>query len=180
MDQIPNTMDALTTQIVDLRLKGYSFEEISVKTGVRPEEIVATWREYLDNRSKTSPEEEWVLQLLRLERLLTQVNDRLAYCDKAEDYEVVIKLLDRIAALQGINKDMQKDAKDKLTALTNAQTAIFLQVVFAIQNGLVQHINEAFEKHRTIKALKGELVGEPLTTVFQTEAKRVLTEGVPE
>lgn len=169
-------MDALTMQIRDLRLKGYSFEEISVKTGVRPEEVVATWQEYLGSRTKSTPEEEWVLQLLRLERLLVQVNDRLAYADKAEDYELVIKLLDRVAALQGINKDMQKDAKDRLDAITSAQTAIILQLVFAIQNGLVQHISEAFEKHRTIKALKGELIGEPLTAMFQTEAKRILSE----
>lgn len=173
-------MDALTTQIVDLRLKGFSFEEITVKAGVKPEEVVKTWREYLAARTVATPEEEWVLQLLRIERLLTQANDRLAYADKAEDYELVVKLLDRIAALQGINKDIQKNAEDKLVQITNAQTALILQALFAIQDAMGKHIEAAFDKHKTIKAIKGELAPEALKAVFQTEAQRVLTQGVEE
>lgn len=179
MDAPGNTMDALTSQIVKLRVKGYSFEQISEKIGVDPEEIVLAWREYLSSRTVATPEEEWVLQLLRLESLLVQVNDRLAYADKAEDFELVIKLLDRVAALQGINKDMQKSADDRLIQITQAQTALILQAVFAMSNGVKDHIEAAFEKHKTIKALRGELLGESFTTVFTTEAQRALT-GVEE
>lgn len=176
MDPTANTMDMLTSQIVALRVKGYSWEQISVKIGVEPEEIVATWREYLNSRTTATPEEETVLQLLRLEHLLVQVNDRLQYADKAEDYELVIKLLDRVAALQGINKDLQKHADDRLVQITQAQTALILQAVWAMSTGVKAHIEAAFEKHKTIKALRGELLGDSFTTVFTTEAQRALTQ----
>lgn len=176
MDEIPNTIDALTTQVRDKRVKGYTFEEISASIGVSPEEVVAAWRDYLSSRTVMSPEEQAVLQELRLENLLTKVNDRLKYADKAEDYELVIKLLKEVAALQGINKDMKKEAEGKLVQITNAQTALILQAVFALSNAMTVHIGEAFEKHKTIKAIKGELSGPALTTLFTAEAQRVLTQ----
>mgnify|MGYP000439203840 CR=1 FL=1 len=179
MEEIANTMDALTSQVVKLRVKGYSFEQISTKIGVDPEEIVHTLHVYRNARTVATPEEEWVLQLLRLENLLVQVNDRLNYADKAEDFELVIKLLDRVAALQGINKDMQKSADDRLIQITQAQTALILQAVFAMSTGVRDHIEAAFEKHKTIKALRGELLGESFTTVFTNEAQRALS-GVEE
>src|SRR5438093_8776621 len=102
--EIMNTMDALTAQVVPARIKGFSFEEISQRLGIRPEEVVKTWQDYLASRTTMTPEEEAVLQILRLEDLLVKVNDRLRYADKAEDYELVLKMLKEIANLQGINK----------------------------------------------------------------------------
>ena len=180
MEDSPNTMDALTAQIVPLRVKGFTFEEISVKTGVKPEQIIITWKEFIDSRTIMSPEEMAVLQELRLENLLTKVNDRLKYADRAEDYEIVVKLLKELAALQGINKDMKRDAQDKLVQITNAQTQLILQAVFALATAMSGHIEAAFEKHRTIKALKGELAPNILTTLFTAEAQRVLTQEVQE
>lgn len=180
MDENPNTLDALTTQVRDKRIKGYSFEEISTSIGVRVEEVISVWRDYISSTTVMSPEEQAFLQLLRLENLLVKANDRLKYADKAEDLELVIKLLKEVASLQGINKDMQKDASDKLVQVTNAQTALILQAFFAISTGLKSHIETVFEKHKTIKAIKGELLGDSFTTVFTSEAQRVLTEGVAE
>jgi len=176
MEEGSNTLDMLTAQVSEYRIKGYSFDEISVKTGVRAEEIVKCWREYMSSQTIMSAEEQAFLQLLRLEKLLVQVNHRLTYADKAEDYELVVKLLDRIASLQGINKDMQKDASDKLIQITQAQTAIILQAVFAISHGVRQHIEATFEKHKTIKAIRGDLLGPEFTNVFNNEAQRALTQ----
>lgn len=176
MEDGGNTLDMLTAQIVNYRVKGYSFDEISVKIGVEPEEIVKQWREYLNSQTVMSPEEQSFLQLLRLENLLVKANDRLRYADKAEDLELVIKLLKEVAALQGINKDMQKDASDRLVQITQAQTTIILQAIFAVSHGLRLHIEQAFEKHKTIKAIKGELLGPSFTEVFNNEAQRALTQ----
>lgn len=178
MSDIENTMDMLTSQVVEDRRKGYSFEEISANRGVKVVEVVNAWKSYVDNRMVMTEEEQWVLHLLRLEYLLTQVNDRLAYADKAEDYELVIKLLDRIASLQALNKDLKKDADDKLVQITKAQTQIILQAVFAISNGIHAHIEQAFEHGKTIKAIKAEVLGDSFRQVFNTEAQRALTEGV--
>lgn len=175
-----NTMDAFTAKVVPLRTKGYSFEEIAVKTGVEVEEVVSVWKEFIASRTIMPPEEQAVLQELRLEVLLTQVNDRLRFADRAEDYELVIKLLQEIAKLQGINKENKRNAEDKLLELTQAQTQLILRAIFAISAGMQAHIEAAFEKHKTIKAIKGELAGPVLQELFTTEAQRALTQGVEE
>lgn len=180
MDDMPNTLDALTVQVRDLRTKGYSFEEISTKIGVSTEEVVLCWKEFTTSMTQMSPEEQSILQMLRLENLLVKCNDRLKYADKAEDYELVIKLLKEVAALQGINKDMQKDVSDRLVQITQAQTALILQAFFTISGGLKLHIEDVFSRHKTIKAIRGELLSESFNNVFTTEAQRVLTQGVEE
>jgi hypothetical protein len=176
MEVVNNTLDMLTAQIVKYRVKGYSFDWVANKLGVEEVEVVKAWREYMASSTVMSVEEQSFLQLLRLENLLTQVNDRLAYADKAEDYELVIKLFDRIAALQGINKDLQRDASDKLLQITQAQTALILQAVFAISTGMQAHIEAAFDKHKTIKAIRGDLLGPEFTTLFNNEAQRALAQ----
>lgn len=176
MEDGSNTLDMLTAQVSDLRIKGYSFDDISTKTGVDVDEVVRNWRAYVSSQTVMTPEEQSFLQLQRVERLLTQINARLAYADKAEDYELVLKTLDRIAALQGINKDLQRDAADKLAQITQAQTALILQAVFAMQHGVQMHIEQIFEKHKTIKAIRGELLGPTFGEVFNTEAQRALTQ----
>lgn len=178
MTEINNTMDVLTSQVVDDRRKGHSFEEIAANRSVKVTEVVNAWKSYVDNRMVMSEEEQWVLHLIRLEFLLTQVNDRLSYADKAEDYELVIKLLDRIAALQALNKDLKKDADDKLVQITKAQTQVILQAIFALSNGVHAHIEQAFENGKTIKTIKAELTGETFRQNITAEAQKALTEGM--
>lgn len=178
MSAVENTMDILTKKVVDSRRTGHTFEEIAAREGIKLLEVVNAWKSYVDSRMVMPPEEQWVLHLLRLEHLLTQVNERLNYADKAEDYELVIKLLDRLASLQALNLDLKKDADDKLVAITKAQTQLILQAVFAISDGLHAHIETAFDRHKTIKAIKGELLGDGFRQIFNTEAQRALTEGV--
>jgi len=173
-------MDALTAQIVPLRTKGFTFEEIAVKLGVEPEQIVTTWKEFISSRTIMPPEEQAVLQELRLENLLTKVNDRLKYADRAEDFELVIKLLQEIAKLQGINKESKRAAEDKLLQLTQAQTQLILRAVFAISAGMQAHIEQVLTNSRTIKQIQGQLTQPVLQELFTTEAQRALTEGVEE
>lgn len=171
-----NTLDALTVSVRDKRIKGYSFEEISVRTGVRVEQVISTWKEYIASNAKMSPEEQAFLAEARLENLLVKVNDRLKYADRAEDFELVIKLLGEISKLQGINKENKRNAEDALAVLTQAQTALILQAVFAIQSGMQAHIERVLNEAKTIKAIRGELMGESFNNVFTTEAQRALTQ----
>jgi len=176
MEVVSNTLDMLTAQVSDYRIKGYSFDDIAQKTGVRTEEVVKCWRDYMSSSTTMTAEEQTFLHLQRVERFLVQINNRLAYADKAEDYELVLKTLDRISALQGINKDLQRDASDKLVQITQAQTALILQAVFAISTGMREHIEQTFEKHKTIKAIRGDLLGPEFINVFNNEAQRALTQ----
>jgi hypothetical protein len=176
---ILNTMDLLTAQVVNARVGGYNFEEIAMQLGVTPEEAVSAWKSYIDSMQKMPPEEQWVLHLLRLENLLVKCNYRLNAMSKAEDFELVLKLLDRLASLQALNLDMKKDAQDKLVQITKAQTALILQAVFSIRDGIEAHITQALEQG-DIELIKGELVGESFRQAFNAHAQIALAEGVDE
>lgn len=171
-----NTMDAFTAKIVPLRTKGFTFEEISLKTGADVEEVVSVWKEFIASRTIMPPEEQAVLQELRLEKLLIQVNERLTYADRAEDFELVIKLLGEIAKLQGINKESKRNAEDNLVQITQAQTQLILRAIFAISAGMQAHIEQVLTSSRTIKQIQGQLTGPILQELFSTEAQRALTE----
>lgn len=176
---IVNTMDVLTAQVVNDRVAGYNFEEIAVSRGISVEEAVAAWKSYVDNMAKMPQEEQWLLHLLRLENLLTKCNTRLSMSSRAEDFELVLKLLDRLASLQALNLDMKKDAQDKLVQITKAQTALILQAVFTIRDGLEAHITQALEQG-DLETIKGELVGESFRQAFNAHAQVALAEGMDE
>lgn len=173
---IPNTMDVLTAQVVGDRVAGFNFEEIAGNRGISVEEAVKAWKTYTTNMAKMPKEEQWLLHLLRLENFLVKVNMRLNAVSKAEDFELVLKALDRIASLQAVNLDLQKDASDRMVQLTKAQTAIILQAVFSIRDGLQEHITAALETE-DIAAIKGELVGEKFAKAFNAHAQIALAEG---
>lgn len=158
MDDIENGLSALTKSVVDKRVQGYTVEEIAEKTGLSTIDVVKTWKEYVEARTVESPEEQWVLHLLRLEGLLVKVNQRLDYAQKAEDFEVVIKLLDRVEMLQGLNIDRKRQAEDALSALTAQQMQIILSALFQMQQGFKELIDETISRSKTIKAIRGELV----------------------
>ena len=173
---IPNTMDVLTAQVVGDRVAGYNFEEIAGNRGITVEEAVKAWKSYTASMAKMPVEEQWLLHLLRLENFLVKCNARLNAMSRAEDFELVLKALDRIASLQAVNLDLQKDASDRMVQLTKAQTAIILQAVFSIRDGLQAHIEQALEKE-DINAIKGELVGENFAKAFNAHAQVALAEG---
>lgn len=167
-------MDILTKMVVDSRMDGYTFEEIATENGISVEETVKAWKHYIDSRMVMSAEEQWVLHLLRLERMLTQVNKRLNQCSEAEDFELVLKLLDRLEALQGLNVERKAKADSALVELTKAQTQIILSAMVTLQNNFKEVLAASFERHKTIKAIKGDVL-ENFDSVFLAEAQKALT-----
>lgn len=174
MAEIENTMDLLTKIVVDSRMDGYTFEEIAVDNDVTPDEVVKAWKHYIDSRMVMSAEEQWVLHLLRLERLLVKVNQRLNASSEAEDFELVLKLLDRVEALQGLNVERKTKADAVLVELTKAQTQIILTAMVTLQQNFKEVLAEAFERNKTIKAIKGDVL-DNFDTQFLAEAQKALT-----
>lgn len=174
MSDSENTMDILTKLVVDSRRDGYTFEEIAQEQGITVEEVVRAWKEYVDNRMVMPPEEQWVLHLLRLESLLVKVNRRLEFATKAEDFEVVLKLLDRVEALQGLNVARKTEADAAIVALTKAQTQIILTAMTTLQTSYKAMLEDAFTNARTIKAIKGEVL-DNFEPTFLALAQQALT-----
>jgi tRNA U34 2-thiouridine synthase MnmA/TrmU len=157
MAESENTMDILTKTVVDARVKGYTFEEIAAKQEIDITYVIGAWKEYVDTRMVMSPEEQWVLMLLRLENLLVKANRWIETAEKAEDFELVLKTLDRIEALQALNKARKTEATDALVQLTKAQTQIILTAMVTLQSAMKTQLEEAFQG-KTIKAIKGEVL----------------------
>lgn len=168
-----NTMDILTKTVTDARVKGYTFEEIAAQQEIPVTDVVAAWREYVDNRMVMSREEQWVLHLLRLENYLVKINKRLDYADKAEDFELVLKLFDRMEALMALNDTRKTEASEALVQLTKAQTQIILTAMVSLQSRFKTQLEEAFQG-KTIKAIKGEVL-DNFDSTFLELAQQALT-----
>jgi hypothetical protein len=159
---VENTMDVLTKKVVDMRVAGYTFEQIAEQEEIAVTEIVAAWREYVDNRMVMSEEEQWVLHLLRLEDFLVKANARLKYCERAEDFELVLKLMDRLEALMALNKTRKTEAEDAVQRLTTAQTQIILGAMLRLQESLRGSLEQVFTEvqkpTKAVEVIKGEIL----------------------
>lgn len=158
MAVIENGLDAFTERVVDKRITGYTFDEIAKEMGVPTVEVVKTWKSYVDNRMEMSSEEQFVLMLLRLENFLTKANERLTNAKGADDYELVLKIYDRIEALLAINKVRKGEAQEALEQLTRQQTQLILSAMLALKDAFRAEIQSVIDGSKTIKAIRGELV----------------------
>lgn len=173
MADIENTMDILTTIVVDRRSEGYTFEEIAAEQDISVDEAVRAWKEYIESRAVMSPEEQWILHLIRLEKLLVMAHQRANSAATAEDLELFLKIFDRIEALQALNKARKTEAQDALVQLTKAQTQIILEAMMTLQHNFKAQLEIAFEKGKTLKALRGEVL-DNFDTTFLAEAQKAL------
>lgn len=147
----------LTKQVVDSRIKGLTIEETASELGLSVEEAVIEWKNYVSSRVSMPKEEQWLLQLLRIEDLLYKANKRLEHSQFMEDFEHVLKILDRIEALQSLNfsrKEVAEAEADKLHRLQAEQLVAILEMSRLMMKGMIE---EAFE-NKTLKAAKAALL----------------------
>ena len=158
MSDFVDNISYLTKQVIQHRLTGYTLEETADKVGITTEEAVKEWNSYVQSRSKMSKEEQWLLHLMRLENLLVKANLRLENAQFADDYELVLKTLDRIEALQSLNmarKEVAALEAEKVSRLLAEQVIGILEVS---RQQTAQMIDNAFTKAKTLKAAKEALL----------------------
>lgn len=158
MSELSTNMSVLTKQIVDSRIKGQTIEEVANDIGISTEEAVIEWKKYVASRTVMPKEEQWVLHLLRLEELLYRVNAKLTYTTDIKDYEVVLNILAKVEELQSLNlsrKEVAEAEAEKLHRLQAEQLIGILEVSRLMMKGMIE---EAFEKHKTLKAAKASLL----------------------
>ena len=168
-------MDALTQLIIKKKLAGHQFEDIAASQGIAVEDVVKHWRSYVEGRMVMSEEEQWVLHFLRLENLLTKATLMLESSSEVRDIESVLAVLDRIEALQALNRARKTDAEALLVRITEAQSSIILKAFLALKQMLSAEIEQAFEKHKTIKAIRAD-VTDVIDNQLITVAQKALTE----
>lgn len=173
MDDNRGNLDTLTKNVRKHRLTGYSFEQIADKIGnVTVEDVVSCWQEYIENRMQISDEEARVLFEMRLEEFLIIANERLDGAKRADDFELVLKTLDRMEAFRALNKERKGEAQAALEMLTRQQTQLILATFMNMQAGFKSFLIEAFEQ-KTIKAIKGTVL-DSFDTHFTAVATKAL------
>lgn len=169
---VEHAQSALTKIVVSDLVKGYQMEQVAERHGLTTFDVARTWQEYVSTRNQMSPTEQWVLALLRLESLLTHVQELAMSGNDPDNIENMLKLLDRIEALQGLNADRKSKAEEQLARLSAMQTQLVLQAMLALQNSFRGMIQEALEQ-KTIKAIKGQLL-DNFDTAFVQIAQEAL------
>ena len=157
MTDLEGNLDMLTRTVLDERLDGYTFEEIAERNGMDVLDVVRCWKSYVDSRQVMSREDQWLLHLMRLERLLVKANRMLERSTDLKDFEAMIAILDRIEQLQDLNLSRIDKAKSDLEAITNAQADIIARAFLAGFGVLKSQFETVFERGKTIKAIKGEV-----------------------
>jgi hypothetical protein len=97
---------------------------------------------------------------LRIEDLLYKANLRLEHSKFMEDFEHVLKILDRIEALQSLNfsrKEVAEAEADKLHRLQAEQLIGILEISRLMMKGMIE---EAFENAKTLKSAKASLLND--------------------
>lgn len=175
MNENENTLDALTKYVITNRIKGLTFEEISEKRGIPVEDIVVAWENYVETRTIMSAEEHRVLYEIRMEDLLQRANDWMMNLNtnKAEDFELILKILKQIEEFRALNAERKTDAQAQLEALTMQQSQLVLKAMFQLQHDFKLFLQEALEQ-KTIKAIKATVL-DSFDTTFADAATKALT-----
>lgn len=148
MAEYANTMSALTKQVVDYRVKGYTLEDTAAEIGIPVETAVAEWRSYVASHTVESKEERWLLHLLRLENMLKKVDLALESYESIEDFEVMLKLLDRIEALQSLNLSRKEEAERELDKANRLQAEQIIGIITATHKTMMESLETAFNRHK--------------------------------
>ena len=154
MTEIANSMSFLTKQIVDLRVKGNTLEQIAQDLGIPVEDVVAEWRSYVSAYTVESKEERWLLHLLRLENLMVKVERALEDYTEITDFEVMLKLLDRIEALQSLNLSRKEEAEREADKMNRLMAEQVIGIITATHQTLMDSLETAFNKHKVGKVAR--------------------------
>lgn len=153
-------MSILTKKIVDGKILGESFEDIAANLRIPVEDVLKEWKKYVSARVEIPKEEQWLLMLMRLEDLLVRANLKLEYSTELKDFETVLGILDRLEQLMSLNmsrKEVAQAEADKMYQLQGEQLLNVLEVARLMMTGMIE---EAFQKHKTLKAAKADLIGQ--------------------
>lgn len=154
MAEFQENLSYLTKQVIEKRLMGHTLEETADLVGISIEECVKEWKSYVAGRYKMPKEEQWLLHLMRVESLLVKANKRLDNAQFADDFELVLKILDRIEALQSLNlsrKEVAELEAEKVSRLLAEQVIGILEVSKQQTQFIIE---QAFSQHKTLKAAK--------------------------
>lgn len=158
MAEFQEALSFLTKQVIENILKGYTLEETADRVGITSVEAVKEWKAYVAHRNRMPKEEQWLLHLMRLENLLTKANARLENAQFADDFELVLKILDKVEALQSLNLSRKEAAEIEASKVHRLLGEQVLGILEVSRQQTAQMIEAAFASQKTLKGAKQALL----------------------
>lgn len=146
--------------IVDDIVRGLSIERVAFSMGLTTQEVAAVWRDYVENKTQMSFEEQTVLYSERLDKLLSLGYTILERDMDADSVNAVARVLQQIEELQSLNLSRKEKLQKDVVMLTKQQTSLMLQVLSSMSHEYEQRFKSALENNRTIKAIKADILDE--------------------
>jgi len=125
--------DSLTQTVVELMVKGYNINAISRKIETPQEIVVKVWTEYCESKFKMPRDQQFVLQLERVENLLVLAHDVVSMQMDHDSINSTLQVLKEIDNLQNLALSRREKVQDDIVALNKAQVSILLGVISSIQ-----------------------------------------------
>lgn len=125
--------NSLTTSVVSLLTKGYSFARIADKLEVAQPDVVRVWQEYVESKHSMPFPEQFALQSERLESLLVTANEILTMQLDSDAVQALLKVLQELDSLHNLALSRREKVQADEAQLTKAQVGILLGVVSSIQ-----------------------------------------------
>jgi len=172
-----NQDNALLGIIKAARIQGKDFLQIEQMYKIPAPQAEAILKEYYAGRAAAlDPNEQRMLQLDRLEGLI-DVFQQMATMGNIKSGEVLLKALDQISLLIGLN---QQATKTEIRIVTEEQSEIVFHLVRATLNGILRdYITPLLEKHQEVLALV-EDQWDDITATHWSQAVHEIVEAEPE
>lgn len=149
-------MTTIQKIVVPELTRGRNFEQIADDNGIPVVDVVREWRDYLENRNRMSPDEQYQLHLLRLENLLNMVT---AYVESnqgrdSDAVKNILGLLDQVEKLQNLNKSRLEEARANMEILSEKQMQMIFCAMIAMKGYIDERVDQALSYNRIVDIRK--------------------------
>lgn len=171
-------MTTVQRMIMPDLIRGRNIEQIAESTGLSTVEVAREWQDYVRNKTQMSPEELLVLHLMRLENALNLITMQVEKTEASDPDAVknMLKALEQLEALHGLNKQRIEDANEKLAVVTEQQMQMIMRIMLAFQTNLQDHLVSSFTKVDSLEELRSEVL-DNFSPWFATQAQKALEEA---
>lgn len=128
--------DALAQLLVDDKIRGKSYLEISQKHGIAVDEVISILRDVYASTQIKDPNEYRALLQLRLEKIIDKLWDGLEQ-GSFKHGEAVIKAVTQLQELHDLN---EKTIVHEINIISDAETAKIFEVLKKYSNGIYNHV----------------------------------------
>lgn len=170
MSVVQPSQDGLFQIVHQARAKGKSYLEIERLYKIPAPRAETMMRDYYKDRNASiDPNEQRLLALDRLEMLIEPLMD-MAQLGNIKSAEVLIKNLEAINSLLGLNLEV---TKQEITIINHQQTTVIVEVVGSVADTLLRHVQSQVKDDKVL-ALVEDTWDEVVADSYKIQATKMI------